>query len=245
MQAGTEAAGAPAPGRESGGQREDRTPPDEGSDRAPPPLTDTPRRREPPRPNSTTKRSGAAAPEPREFRSSPANCAALGPQGPPVGTHRAGPSRAGPGRSPSSEPEPEGGEAAGGRGALPGLGAGEGTPSRRRSSLRGPLLGPRPTRPGPAAAVGRRAAVSSSAAPLRGGGRASLSGPQAPLLPLRPSDVRGVTGTASRQEPVGADAGSAARAAPLPQRRRRPGAVLLLPTCREDTEHARAETTSG
>ncbi|XP_025220814.1 uncharacterized protein LOC112611321 [Theropithecus gelada] len=89
---------------------------------------------------------------------------------------------------------------------------------------------PAPRRPGQAAppqcraaARAGRTASSSRAAPRRG---AFLAGRLAPLTRSHPLGGRGAegrAGRASRGEQEGANAGSATRAAPLPQQRRRPG----------------------
>ncbi|XP_054580048.1 ubiquitin-fold modifier 1 isoform X1 [Eptesicus fuscus] len=106
----------------------------------------------------------------------------------------------------------------------------------RRSPRRpGALLGPRPEASGPGRPSSGAAPLPARAGPPRAPGPPPPRGPlsrgrPAPLTRSRPPSGRGAearAGRASGRERAGASAGSATRAAPLPQRRRRPG-----PRCR-------------
>ncbi|KAM9677253.1 uncharacterized protein ACBT57_004631 [Dama dama] len=147
-----------------------------------------------------------------------------------------------------------------------GPGDGEGLPlSRRGSSLRpagpGALLAPRPEASGPVRPLLRAAPLparagpppSSRAAPRQGRGRGvplSLGArlPSPAPAPWAAAEPRGGREAGLRRTAGGYERGlrhssrsvTAAAVAATTTR-----AVLLLPTCREDTEHARAETTSG
>lgn len=112
------------------------------------------------------------------------------------------------------------------------------TPAPRRPE-QAALLGaaPLPARAGPPRAPG----------PPRGGGPLSLGAPDSPhsLLPLEGSEAKTEGGktllrrAGGRERRLSHPSRSVTAAATTIR------AVLLLPTCREDTEHARAETTSG
>jgi hypothetical protein len=133
--------------------------------------------------------------------------------------------------------------------ALPGLRA-----APRLASLS--LPGPRPRRPAQAAPSPRRAADragrpgrwSSGAAPLRG---ASLAGAgSGHALPPRGRPRSGARRGKGLRRTAGGRADGREHGLRHPSRSVTAAAtttraVLLLPTCRKDTEHARAETTSG
>lgn len=107
---------------------------------------------------------------------------------------------------------------------------------RRRRAESAALLGPRPS---------RRRPLPARTGPPRGGG--PLPRRPTPLARSRPLDGAELNG--ERRGPPG-DGGRARRRIRRPSRfftaaEARTRAVLLLPTCREDTEHARTETTSG
>lgn len=118
---------------------------------------------------------------------------------------------------------------------------------RGRRALRSPGGPERSSAPAPprgrAAARAGRAASSSRATPRRG---ASLAGRPAPLTRSRALGGHGADG---REEGAPESGRTRTRAPPPEPLRYRSGDDDqdrgLLPTCREDTEHARAETTSG
>ncbi|XP_049758283.1 laforin-like [Elephas maximus indicus] len=172
-------------------------------------------------------------------------------------------------RAPRREPTPGRGAAGGARRPGPGKGrgtwrgylgsgGGAGSPlSRRCSSAEAPgssLLGPRPEASRPGRPPQRRAAAragpagsSSRAAPRREGVGCSLTGRRLPSPAPAPREaMEPWGGREGRPE----ESGKRERGLRHPSRSVTAAAtttrtVLLLPTCREDTEHARAETTSG
>lgn len=221
-----------------------------------------PTRRPGPRPNSsrTTKSGGAngarvpgnGAPNCERSWGPGTRGRARGAGGARGATH---PSLAGPALAPAAA------------GARPGAGKGRGRrgPGRGRTArylgsaprrrLPGPARGVRPRRPlsPPRRAAPRRGPRTARAGPLELRSRPATGGlARGRRLPSRaPAPGTAAEPPSATREGPPEDGGRAqarappAGAAPLPQRRRRPGAVLLLPTCRKDTEHARAETTSG
>lgn len=177
---------------------------------------------------STAARQGTTAGSPRGPLASRALPAAAG--SPPRGGEAAGGVR-GPGQGKGK-----------GHGSLPGRGRWRGelalplglvrqgtgpvAPPAVRSAPRPPPQGVRARPPflGAAPLLARAGPPRAPGPPHRGG--ASLAGRPAPLTlssPLGGRRAEEKSGRASGGQPEGANAGSATRAAPLPQRRRRPG----------------------
>lgn len=113
---------------------------------------------------------------------------------------------------------------------LPRLFVGGGAvPEARPAARSAPRPPPRAVRARPplrSAAPPPRTASSSRAAPRRGAPRAGRPAPLSSSRPLSGRVTRGGRERVSRRERAGANAGSATRAAPLPQRRRRAGPCL-------------------